>query len=149
MIEKEIVDKMYVIYRKSCDVLNFLKGGLQESAYHAALEWELKQSGMKVLTEELFNIWYRGHQLNRKYKLDLVVDDSIIIELKAKEELSSEHRLQLFNYLRLTNIQYGMLINFGMDGNITIERYQYLIESNEILLFDKLGNYVLKKNDLE
>jgi len=142
MADKEIVDKMYTIFRKSCDVVNFLRGGLQESAYHAALEWELKQNGMKVLTEELFNMWYKGHQLEKKYKLDLVIDDSIIVELKSKEELTSEHRLQLFNYMRLTNIQYGMLINFGIDGDISVERYQYNMSSNQMTLFDKHGNPV-------
>lgn len=45
MIDKNTIDKMYLIYRKSCDVINFLRGGLQESAYHAALEWELTQRG--------------------------------------------------------------------------------------------------------
>lgn len=139
MVDKEILDKMYLIYKKSCDVINFLKGGLQESAYHAALEWELNQSGLKVLTEQPFNIWYRGHQLSKSYKLDLVVDDSIIIELKAKEEITSEHRLQMFNYMRLTNIPFGVLINFGLNGTISFERYMYIKESNSVVLIDWQG----------
>lgn len=142
MVEKVTLDKMYFIYKKSCDVINFLKGGLQESAYHAALEWELTQAGMKVLTEQPFSMWYRGHQLSKGYKLDLVIDDSIIIELKAKEELTSEHRLQLFNYMRLTNLPFGVLINFGLDGTISFERYMYLKESNTVILIDWHGNPV-------
>lgn len=142
MVEKEILDKMYVIFRKSCDVINFLRGGLQESAYHAALEWELTQFGMKVQIEQPFYMWYKGYKLDKTYKLDLVIDDSIIVELKAKEELTSEHRLQLFNYMRLTSIQYGMLINFGLNGDIEVERYQYKPDENKVLLFDKHGNMV-------
>lgn len=142
MVDKITLDRMYVVYRKSCDVLNFLNGGLQESAYHAALEWELNQCGMKIAIEQPFSIWYKGHQLSKGYKIDLVVEDSIIVELKAKEELTSEHRLQLFNYMRLTNLQYGMLINFGMDGIITVERYQYTKETNRTTLFDKFGKPV-------
>jgi len=144
MVDKVALDKMYVIYRKSCDVINFYNGGLQESAYHAALEWELTQAGMKVLVEQPFSMWYKGHQLSKGYKLDLVIDDSVIVELKAKEELTSEHRLQLFNYMRLTNIPYGMLINFGMDGIITVERYQYTKDTNKVSLFDKFGNYIVQ-----
>lgn len=145
MIDKSTIDKMYLIYRKSCDVINFLRGGLQESAYHAALEWELTQAGMKVLIEQPFSMWYKGHQLSKGYKLDLVVDDSIIVELKAKEELTSEHRLQLFNYMRLTQISYGMLINFGQDSIITVERYHYSPQENKILLMDKYGNEIYQK----
>lgn len=142
MVDQEVLDKMYVIYRKSCDVINFLKGGLQESAYHAALEWELNQSGLKVLVEQPFNMWYRGHQLSKGYKLDLVIDDSIIVELKAKEELTSEHRLQLFNYMRLTNVPFGVLVNFGMNGTVSFERYLYIKESNSVVLIDWQGNPV-------
>lgn len=142
MADKEILDKMYLIYRKSCDVINFLKGGLQESAYHAALEWELRQSGLKIIIEQPFDMWYRGHRLSKGYKLDLVVDDSIIIELKAKDEITSEHRLQLFNYMRLTNFTFGVLINFGLDGSISFERYKYIKESNAVILIDWQGNPV-------
>lgn len=142
MVDQEVLEKMYVIYRKSCDVINFLKGGLQESAYHAALEWELNQSGLKVLVEQPFNMWYRGHQLSKGYKLDLVIDDSIIVELKAKEELTSEHRLQLFNYMRLTNVPFGVLVNFGMNGTVSFERYVYIQESNSVMLIDWHGNPV-------
>jgi len=146
MVDKEILDKMYTIYRKSCDVINFLRGGLQESAYQAALEWELNQIGMKVLIEHLFRIWYKGHQLSKGYKLDLVIDDSIIVELKAKDQLTSEHRLQLFNYMRLTHIPYGVLANFGLDGTISFERYSYDKESNSVLLIDWHGNPVYKND---
>ena len=142
MVNKETLDKIYLIYRKSCDVVNFLKGGLQESAYHAALEWELNQNGLKVAVEQPFNMWYRGHQLSKGYKLDLVIDNSIIIELKAKEELTSEHRLQLFNYMRLTNMPFGVLVNFGFDGTISFERYMYIKESNSVVLIDWHGNPV-------
>lgn len=142
--EKEIVDKMYIIFRKACDVMNNLRGGLQESAYHAALDWELNQCGMKVLIEQPFNMWYRGHQLSKTYKLDLVIDDNIIIELKAKEELTSEHRLQLFNYMRLTKVRYGMLINFGYNCELTVERYMYQEDGNTVILIDKQGNAVFE-----
>ena len=133
--------KMDKIYQLSNRVLEFYHSSLQESAYHAALEWELSQNGFVVASEQMFSLWYRGVRLNKTYKLDLVLDDEIILELKAKEELTSEHRLQLFNYLRLVNKQWGALVNFGPKG-IDIERYYFDANANKCVLFDRFGNTI-------
>ena len=73
--------------------------------------------------------------MDKFYKMDLVVDD-IIVELKAVESLTSEHRAQLFNYLRLTQKPIGLLINFG-ESNLHSERYVFDKEFNECYLVDK------------
>lgn len=73
--------------------------------------------------------------------MDLVINHNLIIELKAKEELTSEHRLQLFNYMRLVNIEWGLLINFSPLG-VDVERYRYYPKDNIIKLFDRYGNAV-------
>ena len=129
----------FLVISKAFEVMNFLKKGLQESAYHAALEWELLQEGVEVVCEQPFHIWYKGNRLDKSYKLDMVVNKNIIVELKAKEEITSEHRLQLFNYMRLTNIPFGLLINFGVTGTISAERYCYDPTTNSISLFDRNG----------
>ena len=64
----------------------------------------------------LVPIYWKDVVLDEYYRLDLLVNDSIIIELKATKQFISEHRRQLHNYMRLTHIPYGMLINFGMPG---------------------------------
>ena len=139
-VDKETTDMFYLVISKAYDVMKFLKKGLQESAYHAALEWELKQAGVPVESEQSFHIWYKGHKLDKMYKLDLVVNRNIIIELKAKEEITSEHRLQLFNYMRLTNLPLGLLLNFGANGTISAERYFYDSTTNSMILFDRNGS---------
>ncbi len=133
-----ICSKIDRIYQLSNRVIEFYHANLQESAYHAALEWELSNAGFMVASEQYYPLWYRGIRLNKAYKIDLIADNEIILELKAKEELTSEHRLQLFNYLRLVNKKWGLLINFGPKG-IDLERYYYNQQVNKVYLFDRFG----------
>ena len=73
--------------------------------------------------------------MDKFYQMDIVVDD-VIVELKSVEELNSNHRAQLFNYLRLTQKPIGLLINFGQPS-LQGERYAYDEETNECILLDK------------
>ena len=79
--------------------------------------------------------YYKGIRLEKFFKMDLVVDD-IIVELKSVKELLPAHRAQLFNYLRLTKMPVGLLINFGQP-TLQGERYAYIEETNECILLDK------------
>ena len=103
----------YIITGKSYDVYNELDYGLLESAYEAALEWELQQEGLTVEHEVPLPMYYKGHRLSNCYRIDMMINRKVILELKTVEHIGSEHRLQLFNYMRLTHTKYGMLINFG------------------------------------
>ena len=138
-VDNEIVQLYYIVINKAYEVMNYFKKGLQESAYQAALEWELHDAGVQVETEQPFHIWYKGNRLDKMYKIDLVVNGNIVVELKAKEEITSEHRLQLFNYMRLANLPFGLLINFGTKGTLSAERYFYDTTTNTITLFDSKG----------
>ena len=91
-------------------------GGLLESAYEAALKYLLEQQGYKIERQVFLPIFWEDIQLDQTYRMDLVVNDEIIIELKAVNFVDKEHRKQLFNYMNLTHKPYGMLINFGPDG---------------------------------
>ncbi len=87
--------------------------GLLESAYEAAMEYLLKQQGFKVERQVYLPIYWDDVQLDQTYRMDLVVNDNIIVELKALSFADKEHRHQLWNYMHITHKQYGMLINFG------------------------------------
>ena len=90
--------------------------GLLESAYEAALKYLLELQGYKVERQVELPIYWDDVKLDQKYRMDLVVNDNIIIELKAVNYVDKEHRKQLFNYMNLTHVPYGMLINFGPKG---------------------------------
>ena len=90
--------------------------GLLESAYEAALKYLLEQQGYKVERQALLPVYWDDVKLDQTYRMDLVVNDDIIIELKAVQHVDTPHRRQLWNYMNLTHIPYGMLINFGSES---------------------------------
>lgn len=88
--------------------------GLLESAYEACLKHELKKSGLKVLSQVELPVIYDGLEIELGYRLDLLVEDKIILELKAVKELTPLHQAQLLSYLKLSGLQLGLLINFNV-----------------------------------
>lgn len=90
--------------------------GLLESAYEAALKYLLEQKGYKVERQKFLPMFWDDVQLDQTYRMDLVVNDNIIIELKAVNFVDKDHRRQLFNYMHLTHTEFGMIINFGGDS---------------------------------
>ncbi|MEO5374335.1 MAG: GxxExxY protein [Alphaproteobacteria bacterium] len=93
-------------------VSNTLGHGFLESVYKNALVEELLNGGMRVAKEKAFRITYREKDVGL-YVADLVVEDAVIIELKAIDALSSAHRAQLLNYLSASGLPVGLLMNFG------------------------------------
>lgn len=91
-------------------------GGLLESAYEAALKYVLEQKGYKVERQVFLPIFWDDVQLDQTYRMDLVINDNIIVELKAIKHVDTEHRRQLWNYMNITHQPYGMLINFSPEG---------------------------------
>ena len=91
-------------------------GGLLESAYEAALKYLLELEGYKVERQVFLPIYWDDIKLDQTYRMDLVVNDNIIVELKAVNFVDNNHRKQLYNYMHLTHMRYGMLINFGPNG---------------------------------
>ena len=92
------------------------KPGLLESAYEAALMYLLELKGYKVERQALLPVYWDDVKLDQTYRMDLVVNDDIIIELKSVQHIDTSHRRQLWNYMNLTHIPYGMLINFGSES---------------------------------
>ena len=97
-------------------VYNKFHAGLMESAYESAMKYLLEQQGYKVERQVYLPIYWNDVKLDQSYRMDLVINDNIIVELKAVNFADKEHRKQLFNYLNLTHMPYGILINFGPTG---------------------------------
>lgn len=86
--------------------------GLLESAYQACLAYELIERRLKVEREKPLPVSYKHMRLDCGYRLDLVVDNSVIVETMAVEQLTDVHRAQLLTYLRFSDLRVGLLINF-------------------------------------
>jgi GxxExxY protein len=128
-------DLVYNIIGAAMEVHNELNWGLLEPIYNEALHRELLERGIENEREKQLSCFYKNQLLDKHYQMDLVVGD-VIVELKSVSELSSAHRAQLFNYMRLTKKPIGLLINFGQE-NLQGERYAYIEKTNECILLDK------------
>ena len=97
------------------DVYKALGPGLLESVYEEALVYELEQRGLKVERQKQVPIIYKGNVLKTELRLDLLVEDNVIVELKSVEEMKKVFAKQLLTYLRLMNKKVGLLVNFNTD----------------------------------
>lgn len=104
-----------IIIEKSIEVHRHLGPGLLESAYQGCLAFELKRCGLLVECEKSIPVVYKGVKLNCGYRIDLFVEDLIIVEIKSVERLAPIHTAQVLTYLRLLDRPLGLLINFNVD----------------------------------
>lgn len=102
---EKILQAFYSVY-------NNLGYGFLEKVYENAMRIELESPGCQVETQKPIQVSYRGQAVG-EYFADLVVDGRVIVELKAAESIHPEHEAQLINYLRATQIEIGLLLNFG------------------------------------
>ncbi|MFA7230886.1 MAG: GxxExxY protein [Victivallaceae bacterium] len=113
----------YNLMAAAFEVYNELGFGLLEEIYQQALELELKIRSIPFDSKRKLNVYYKQNKLEKVYVPDLFVYSGIIAELKAVKELNAEHRAQLMNYMKITNIKVGYLINFGQSERLDWERY--------------------------
>lgn len=132
---KKYKDTVYQIIGAAMEVHEELNWGLLEPVYNEALHLELLNRGISNEREKHLPCFYKNRQMDKFYQMDIVVND-VVVELKSVEELNSAHRAQLFNYLRLTHMPIGLLINFGQ-ASLQGERYGYDEDTNECILLDK------------
>ena len=104
-ITEEIISAYYFVY-------NELGFGFLEKVYENAMLIELKSRGFKVESQKIVKVHFKDSIIG-EYFADIIVDDNIILELKSCEALVPEHEVQLFNYLKATSIEVGLLFNFG------------------------------------
>jgi GxxExxY protein len=96
------------------EVHRTLGPGLLESAYHACLLHELRQQGLEVEKEKTLPVVYKGVTLDCGYRIDLLIEKTVVVELKAVDELTPIHEAQVLSYLKLSGCPIGLLINFNV-----------------------------------
>ena len=97
-------------------VYNSLGPGLLESAYEAVLAHELHERGLSVRTQVPLPIIHKGIKLQAGYRIDLLINEKVLIEIKSVEALAEVHHKQVLTYLKLSGIKLGLLVNFNTDN---------------------------------
>lgn len=132
LIYSEITGKIIKAFYK---VYNTLGYGFLEKVYENALALEIKDSGLSVFQQAPIKIYYKDKEIG-EYFADLIVENSVIVELKAIENLTEIHEAQLLNYLKATKIEVGLLLNFGAKA----EYRRKVFNNNRKNLLDVLLN---------
>jgi|SRR5581483_6390203 GxxExxY protein len=101
----KIIDAFFQVYNK-------MGYGFQEKVYANSMRIALRKMGLNAVPQAEINVYYEG-ELVGEYYADLLVEDCVIVELKAVRDLSDEHEAQLLNYLKATKYEVGLLMNFG------------------------------------
>jgi len=109
-ITQKIIKAFYQVY-------NTLGYGFLEKVYENAILIELKSMGINVEKQKQIKVYYKEQQVG-EYYADLIIENIVIVELKAAESLCEEHEFQLINYLKETDIEVGLLLNFGKSPEI-------------------------------
>jgi GxxExxY protein len=107
---KDITDKIIKVFY---EVYNELGHGFLESVYERSLEIALSSMHLKARRQIQIPVWFRGKPVG-DFTADMLVEDCVLLELKAARALDSAHQAQLLNYLRATEIEVGLLLNFGL-----------------------------------
>ena len=104
----------YEIIGCAYEVHSQLGPGLLESTYEVCLEYELSKSGLRVGRQVALPVVYGDVKLDAGYRIDLMVEDLIVLEIKAVEEVAPIHKAQLMTYLKLSGLKLGLLLNFNV-----------------------------------
>ena len=107
-------DITYKIRGAIFKIYNYWGPGLFEQVYEESLAYQLRKEGLKVEQQIALPVIYDGQKLSCDYRLDLLVEDKVIIELKSVEELKPVHYKQLMTYLKIANKKVGLLVNFNV-----------------------------------
>ncbi|EKT3958346.1 GxxExxY protein [Flavobacterium psychrophilum] len=103
-----------VVFESALKVHQALGPGLLESAYEECLFYELKKHNLKIEKQKALPLIYDKIKLDAGYRIDIIIEDKFIVEIKAVEALTDVHLAQLLTYLRLSNCKLGLLINFNV-----------------------------------
>jgi GxxExxY protein len=113
----------YQLIGAAFEVYNQLGYGLAEEIYQQSLQVELTLRNIPYQAKQKIKTYYKEQQLETQYIPDLFVFEGIVVELKAVSSLCPEHEAQLFNYMRITRMPVGYLINFGHKGELEWKRF--------------------------
>ncbi len=109
-LTEQIINAFYKVY-------NTLGFGFLEKVYENAMSIELRNAGLKHRKQYPVDVYYDDEEVG-SYYADIIVEDKVIIELKAAKTLSEKHEAQLINYLRATDMEVGLLLNFGKEPQL-------------------------------
>ncbi|MBP3711396.1 MAG: GxxExxY protein [Bacteroidaceae bacterium] len=137
MTRQEYMD-MYDVVGVAMEVHKTLGRGMAEQVYQEAFVLEMKLRGMMVEREKELRLHYKGTLMEKSYYADFFYKN-IIIEFKSVEEITSDHRAQLMNYMRIAQQERGILFNFG-ERRLYAERYLYLPNEDDFILLNQ-DNY--------
>ena len=102
-----------IVVDRSMKIHMELGPGLLESVYHRILAYELRKAGLKVESEVPIAVEWDGNVIEHSFSADIIVEGTVLIELKSVESVQSVHKKQTFTYLKLAKLHLGLLINFG------------------------------------
>jgi len=102
-----------IVFQLGLKIHKALGPGLLESAYLECLSYEIRKAGLKVEKQKALPLIYEGVQLDAGYRIDLIIENKFIVEVKSVESLNDLHLAQILTYLRLSNCKLGLLINFN------------------------------------
>eukprot|EP01012_Entosiphon_sulcatum_P055098 TRINITY_DN76540_c0_g1_i1.p1 TRINITY_DN76540_c0_g1~~TRINITY_DN76540_c0_g1_i1.p1 ORF type:complete len:132 (+),score=26.42 TRINITY_DN76540_c0_g1_i1:62-457(+) len=115
-------DEGYKLMGAAFEVFNDRGYGMAEEIYQECMEFELELRGIRYTAKQALICTYKGRELIKRYIPDLFVFNSLVVELKAVADLTSDHEAQLYNYMRITRQPVGYLINFGHRGTLEWKR---------------------------
>lgn len=138
MITKQEYLDIYDVVGVALEVFNTIGYGMSEGVYQEAFALELKMQGMEAEREKMLRLYYKDIPMGKTYFTDFYYKD-IVIELKAVDSIISDHRAQLFNYMRIAQQTKGILINFG-EKSLRAERYIFEEDTDRFILLTQ-ANY--------
>ena len=118
----KLADKTYPIRGAVFEVYREMGSGFLEAVYQECLARELVEHGVPFVAQPELLLHYKGEPLRQTYRPDFICFECIIVEIKAVNELTNEHRAQAFNYLKATGLELALLVNFGHYPKVEIER---------------------------
>lgn len=132
---REAKEKIFDVVGAIYEVHKELGAGLNEYCYQEGMQMQLDEQGIEYKREMTFRPTYHGKPMNAEYRVDFLCRNDIVVECKAVESITSNHRAQLFNYMRLLKATCGILANFS-PSFMQVERYIYDSETKNILTLD-------------
>jgi GxxExxY protein len=121
-LTERILGIFFAVYKE-------LGTGFLESVYEQAMDIALVEAGLEIVRQPVYNAHFRGRVIG-EFRADMVVESKVILELKAARSICAEHEAQIMNYLRATNLEVGLLLNFGPKPDF--RRFVYANERKQI-----------------
>ena len=147
MITKEEYLDIYRVVGVAMEVYNTLGYGMAEPVYQEAFDMEMKLQGMEPEREKQLLLYYKDMLMEKTYYADFYYN-GIVIEMKAVDKIISDHRAQLFNYMRISKQQKGILLNFG-EKSLRAERYVFDEDVDRFVLLtqENYKNFIFPDNE--